>query len=85
MKIIKIGAIWCSGCLMVTPKFEEVSKLYPNIEFISYDVDIDDVSKYEIGNRIPVIIFEKEGLEVERLIGEVSKDQIIELIERGQK
>ena len=85
MKLIKIGAVWCSGCLIVTPKFKEVSEKYPNIEFVEYDVDMDDVTKYNIGDRIPIIVLEKEGKEIERLVGEVSKDQIIDLIERGIK
>lgn len=85
MKIIKISAIWCSACLITNPNFEVVLKEYPDIEVIQYDYDMDDdiVKKYEIGNIIPVIIFLKDNVEVDRLIGEKNKKEIKEFIEKN--
>ena len=69
MKLVKIGAIWCSACLIVNERFKKVSINYPEIEFIEYDVDIDDVKKYNVCDRIPVIILEEDDKELDRLVG----------------
>lgn len=86
MKIIKISAIWCSACLITNPNFEAVLKEYKDIEVIEYDYDIDEeiVKKYEVGNVIPVIIFLKNDVEVDRLIGEKNKKEIKEFIEKNK-
>ena len=39
------------------------------------DYDFDDYS-YEVGTVLPVLIFEKDGTEVDRLVGEVSYEDI---------
>lgn len=87
MKIIKINALWCSACLITNPRFYEVMKNYPDLEVVEYDYDfdIDIVSKYNVGNIIPVFIIEKDNVEISRIIGERSKKEIEEFIERGIK
>ncbi len=85
MKIIKIGAIWCSACLIVNSRFLELKGTHPDIEFLEYDVDFDDITKYNVKTNIPVIIAEVNGEEIGRLMGEVSKDQIEDLIKKGKE
>lgn len=80
MKLVKIGALWCTGCLMVNKRLKDIKEEYSNIEFIDLDYDFDEI-KYEVGKVLPVLILEKDGQEVSRLVGEVSKDQIREMIE----
>ena len=85
MKIIKIGAIWCPGCLVMNKVWNRILEKYDKIDIISLDYDMDslEVSKYDVGNILPVIIFvDKDGNELERLVGEQKEDKIIELIER---
>ena len=41
MKITKIEAIWCSGCLVMKKVWKEVAKEYPNIEITTYYYDLD--------------------------------------------
>lgn len=80
MRIIKIGALWCPGCLIVNKALKEVKKDY-DIEIINYDYDMDpEVEKYNVGDILPVLIFEND-IEVKRLIGERTKEEIIEAIE----
>lgn len=83
MKIVKIGAIWCGGCLVMNKIWENLKKNYPNIEFISYDYDMneEEVKKYNVGDILPVFIFYKDGIEVNRINGEVKENILINFIE----
>lgn len=85
MKIIKIGAVWCPGCLVMSKIWNKILDKYDNMDIVSldYDMDNEEVLKYNVGKILPVIIFvDKEDNELERLIGEQKEDKIIELIER---
>ena len=64
---------------------KEIEELYPNIEIESYDYDMDteQVEKWNIGEIIPVLIFTDENYnEISRLVGEKTKKEIIKEIER---
>ena len=82
MKIIKISALWCSACLITNKALDKIIKENSNIELINLDYDFDEeiVSKYNIGNTLPVLIFEKDGKEVFRLIGEKNYKEIMKVI-----
>ena len=84
MQVIKIGAIWCSGCLVMKPRWEEIEKKYSWLKTSYCDVDKDQtkIKKYKIGDvRLPIFIFlDKENNEFLRLSGEHSKKEIIEII-----
>lgn len=83
MKIIKIGAVWCPGCLVMNKVWNNIIKDYIDLEIDSLDYDMDDISKYNVGNVLPVIIFlNNEGLELERLVGEQKEDLLREKIDR---
>lgn len=85
MKILKFNAVWCSGCLVMKKTMKEIEELYPNIEIESYDYDIDQdqVEKWNVGEIIPVLVFTDENYnEISRLIGEKTKKEIIKEIER---
>ena len=78
MKIIKIGALWCPACLITNKSLKKITEEYDNIEVISYDYDLDEdiVKKYNVGEVLPVLIFETEEKELGRLIGEKSYKEI---------
>ncbi len=82
MKIIKIGAIWCPGCLVMKKIWNEIVCEYPDTEImeLDYDMNMDEVKKYNPGNVLPVIIFMDGDNELGRLIGEQKKEKIIEKI-----
>ena len=79
MKIIKINAMWCPGCLISKSIWNEIEKEYPNHEYISldYDLDEEEVNPYNVGKILPVVIFLNDGKEIKRIIGEKSKKEII--------
>lgn len=80
--IIRISAMWCSSCIIMKSKFNEVIKDY-NIEVIDYDYDLDNeiIEKYNVGNILPVYIKMDGNEETGRLIGEHSKKELKEFIE----
>ena len=78
MKIIKIGAIWCPGCLVMKKVWKNIMTDYENINIIEYDYDMDTeiVSKYKIGDILPVVIVMNNNQELTRIIGEKSKKEL---------
>ena len=83
MKIVKINALWCSGCLYMKKVWKEVLKEYPNLDIKEYDYDLDEdiVKSYDPKDILPVAIFYKDNLEYKRLVGEHKKEEIIKIIE----
>ena len=84
MKIIKIGAIWCPGCLVMKKVWKNILNDYPDLDICEYDYDMDnsEIVKYNPGKVLPVIIFLKDGVEVERLIGEQKENVLREYIDK---
>lgn len=82
MKIVRINALWCSGCLYMKKVWKEVETIYPNLDIETYDYDMDEdiVKNYNPGDILPVVIFYKDGEEYKRLTGEKKKEEIIEVI-----
>ena len=78
MKIIKIGALWCSACLVTNNALDKYIKENEDIELetLDYDFDEEEVKKYSPGEVLPVLIFEKDGKEVLRLKGEKTLEDI---------
>lgn len=79
MKVIKINAMWCPGCLISKNIWNEIESIYPNHEYVTLDYDLDEeiVEKYNIGDVLPVVIIEDEEKEIKRIIGEKSKKEIL--------
>lgn len=84
MKIIKIGAIWCPGCLVMKKVWNNILKDYDlDILELDYDMDSIEVGKYNISNVLPVIIFlDKDNNEIDRVIGEQKENYLRELIDK---
>lgn len=83
MKIIKVGAMWCPACLIMNKRLKEIENNY-DIEIINYDYDLDEevVSKYNVGEVLPELIFvDAKEEEIKRLIGEQTINDIISIIE----
>ena len=81
IRVVKITALWCSGCLVMNKVWAQVLEKN-KIETINldYDMDEDEVLKYNPGNILPIFIFEKNGVEVKRVVGEKSVDEMINII-----
>lgn len=84
MKVQKFGAIWCSGCLVMKPIWAEIESEINDLITEYYDVDENEelVNKYKITDYPCFIWINKEGEEIHREYGEISKKRIIELCEK---
>ena len=81
MKLVRISSSWCVSCIVMNKIWRELQEKYPEYEYIEYDYDIDDVSEYNVGNILPVIIIYKENKEIKRIIGEKTKQEILKEVE----
>ncbi len=81
IKVVRISAIWCAGCLVMKPRWDKVFSNY-QFEIIDYDYDFDrdKVAAFNVGKIIPVLIFYKDDVEVERVIGEKSINELESII-----
>ena len=76
MKVIKIGAIWCGGCLVMNKIWKELTSKYNfSYEELDYDMDEEEVKKYDVGKTLPVFIVLDNNKEVDRIVGEVSLEE----------
>lgn len=83
MKLLKFNAVWCPGCLVMKKVWKEIIEENPSlvIEEYDYDMDEDEVIKYNVGEKLPVVIMVDEiGNEIKRLTGEKTREEIISFI-----
>ena len=83
MKVLKFGAVWCSGCLVMKPRWAEIEKENPWLknEYYDYDKDKEMVVKYNINNNLPTFVFlDKDDKEFLRLQGEHSKEKLVKIV-----
>ncbi|MCI9233948.1 MAG: thioredoxin family protein [Bacilli bacterium] len=84
MKVIEISAIWCSSCLIMKKVWKNAKQNFENLEWIEYDLDFDsEVKSYQVGATLPVLIFEKEGMETSRLVGEKTMEEVFKWLEEN--
>lgn len=78
MQLIKIGAVWCSGCLVMNKVWNKFIKEY-NVDYLEYDIDFDsdEVEKYNPGDKLPLFIVMDDNKEVTRFSGEYNYDEFI--------
>lgn len=79
MRVVKINAIWCSGCLVMNKVWNNILKKY-EIETLNldYDMDEEEVLKYNPGNILPVFVFFDGDRELFRIAGEMSEKDMVE-------
>jgi len=89
MKVIKIGAVWCNGCLVMRPRWAEIEKENPwlKTEYYDFDNDREAINKFKIeSGKLPVFIFlDEDGKELLRLFGEIGKDKLLGEINKYKK
>ena len=81
--VVDFWATWCMPCKMIAPIIEEIGELYKDkcrIAKLNIDDAMEIATRFGVMN-IPTIIFFKDGQEFTRVVGVVSKDNIIEKIE----
>ena len=83
MRVVKINALWCSACLVMNKVWKKIEDKY-NFEVLhlDYDMDEEEVEKYNVGEVLPVFIFFDGDKEILRVTGEKSEKEFLELIKR---
>lgn len=82
--LVDFYADWCGPCKMVGPILEEIANENDKYNIIKVNVDNnqDLATKYGVMS-IPTMIIFKNGKEVDKNIGFLPKDDIINLIEKN--
>lgn len=81
MRIVKINSLGCPSCIIMNKVFNKIKEKY-SFEVEEYDYDFDDISEFNVGKILPVFIFYKDGVEVDRLCGEHNLEEFESVVDR---
>ncbi|MBT6690716.1 thioredoxin family protein [Candidatus Parcubacteria bacterium] len=87
MKVLKFGAVWCLGCLIMKPRWTEIEteNTWLETEYYDFDESLEKVKEYKIDDKLPVFVFlDKDNKEFLRLQGEVDKKEIIDILVKNK-
>jgi thioredoxin 1 len=76
--MIDFWAAWCSPCRMISPTVEELAKEYSGkvkVLKLNTDENSEIASKYKVMG-IPTIMFFKDGIKIDQIVGVVPKQHI---------
>lgn len=79
--LIDFNAEWCGPCRMLKPALEKMALEKDNIKFVSINVDNNEnlARKYNVFS-IPCLVVIKDGEEINRSVGLISREELVELI-----
>ncbi len=79
--LIDFYADWCGPCKMLSPIVEEVAKENPDIKVVKIDVDLNNDLSYKYkAYSIPTLVVIENGEEVNRAVGAIPKESVIDLL-----
>lgn len=78
--LLYFTAEWCNPCSRTRPYAEELVNDGYAIKFIDADSEVDMVKNFEIKS-IPTFILIKDSVEVKRMNGAKTKQELIDFIE----
>jgi thiol-disulfide isomerase/thioredoxin len=83
-KILLVTAIWCPSCLIMRPRYEQYVKANDDVILIEKDYDNDqkELSVYQLKRKLPAAIIFNEDKEINRIVGEKSKRQLLKLLNK---
>jgi len=84
MKVLKFGAVWCPGCLVMRPRWEKIEKINEWLKTEYFDIDEfpEMIEKYELKEYPTFIFLDKNEQEIDRVQGEISEEEIVDLINK---
>ncbi len=73
-EIIVISAVWCPSCLILKKELKKLHEEYQlQFKMLDYDLDEEIVNEYNVGDKLPVIIYGEK-----RLIGEKTYNELVD-------
>ena len=81
--LVDFYADWCPPCKLLAPVFDEVARenTNDNLIFVRINVDEEAIISRQYGiQSIPTLVLIKNGQEVDRVLGYVEKDEILNLL-----
>lgn len=81
--LVDFYADWCGPCRAIAPIVDEIAReLNDKLKVVKLDVDQNPETAMQYGvQSIPTLLLFKDGKEVERLIGYMSKSKLLSKIE----
>jgi len=81
--LVDFYADWCGPCRAIAPIVEEIAReLSDRLKVVKLDVDQNPQTAMQYGvQSIPTLLIFKNGKEVERLIGYMSKTKLLSKLE----
>lgn len=83
--VVDFWAPWCGPCKSIAPVLEEIAKELTG-QVTIFKLNVDDHSKsaaqYNV-RAIPNLVLFKGGVEVDRVVGAVPKDQLVSTIRKS--
>ena len=70
------SATWCGPCKTFKPIMNEIAGEGYSVQIIDIDQQQDLAAKHNVRS-VPTTIIEENGMEVDRIIGSVSKQQVL--------
>jgi thioredoxin 1 len=80
--VVDMWAEWCSPCKMMEPVLEEIAEEYSDkLEVVKLNIDQNQDTPLKFGvMNIPTLIFFRNGMEIDRVIGAFPKKQLLNRI-----
>lgn len=79
--VVDFFATWCGPCKILGPIMEDVQKELSNVKIFKVDVDENEQTARDFGiMSIPTIVVLKDGVEIDRHVGLMNRDSLVEWI-----
>ena len=84
--LVDMFATWCGPCKMMAPVVAQLAEEYEGtvkVGKLDIDQNVDIVAQYKIMS-VPTFLVIKDGEVVKKLIGAVSKEELVEVIDQAK-
>jgi len=82
LKVIKFEADWCGPCKALTPVWNTIAGSTPGVDFEVVDIDKKpDMATAMSIKSIPTLVFLKDGMVIDTMVGLQKEDTIRKKIE----